>query len=161
MLSEKTYKIWRITNFGLIFIGLIAPWIDISFEPYPAIVYGWEFFYWAIGLDGFGVLSYLKDGYIEFAIHEFLIGLYGIFLMYYLLYNTYAVLNPSRRNKIISVILVLFLAVVIYDATFGGMEKMLLGLYFFAIGVCSAAFLEWQPNNKFHPSYFIIHPHAL
>jgi hypothetical protein len=144
MLSEKTYKIWRITNLGLIFIGLITPWLDISFEVTPMIVYGWEFFYWTISIFAFDIPTAIKDGLNGIAILEFFSSLSGIFLAYYLLYNTYAVLNPSRRNRIISMILVAFLAVDVFSATIGGMEKMLLGLYFFAIGVSSAALLEWQ-----------------
>ena len=146
MLSEKTYKIWRITNLGLIFIGLIAPWVDITVDRPPAIIYGWEFFYWAIRIFIFGVPTYLEYGLIDIVIFNFFIGLTGIFLMYYLLYNTYAVINLSRRNKIVGEILVVLRVVIVFSATFGGRERMLPGLYLCAIGVASAALLEWQPK---------------
>jgi hypothetical protein len=130
----------------LILLGLALPWVDISFEISPAIVQGWEFFYWAIILEGFGFINYTEYG-IELSILNFFTGLSGIFLLYYLIQNVIAMVKPQKRNLLILILLASSSTIIIFNALFGWIAEIFLGFYLFIIGICSSIILEWQSGR--------------
>ena len=148
MISQKFYKIWRVINAAMLIAGLLMPWVDISFEPIPAIVYGWEKFYWAIWFGGFGVLRFLESRYISLAIMDFLMGLSSIFLLYYLFYNIFSIQIAHKRNKVLSVIILCLTSTVLYDTFFGLWSAPFLGFWVFILGLLSSSLAEWGINYK-------------
>jgi hypothetical protein len=158
MLSQKTYKIWRIINLALLVVGLIMPWFGIVSDldlGRADPTNGWEHLSFSIV---FGIPYFLNERLDVFTISRFLTGLSGILLFFYFMYNFRAAQKDFARNRIISAMLLGIVTAILWNIFLGLSESPYSGLWVFTLGIFSCLALEWDIDfrTKFDPDVLLL-----
>lgn len=141
MNQKKPLQLFRLLSLIAILYGILSPWFTLGFEyqPVPVRWSGWEDI-WRSASHGIRLAKDGLDLYSIFAMLEFLSGL---FLVFYFVYNIFAITRIYKGNKKLSIIIICIIAIFMFESQSGIIGTILVGFWIFVLGLVSFAVIEW------------------
>jgi hypothetical protein len=142
MTKKNYFCVLRAVSMVILISGLLMPWFRLGFEPHPTPfrLTGFEDIWNSGSLGSELIFKYGPDLYSVFLLLE---GLSGIFLLLYLIYNTFAMIRTSKGNKILSVLLIINSFIFLFNSHSFIIEKVLSGFWLCIVSLLSFAIIEY------------------